>query len=217
MLTIKEALLILKESPSLNVQFDNFENILRLHSSRNLQPRNMSFAMGTYPTPPSPINQLCPPTLPTKTPNPLSINLDIPTISTPIYQSTPKSKRHSRIPDEHQITLLPEFSQILSKFNIDFSKLKPVALEHYRWWEFQEYHAEITPSLPIPASLPIYIEPSKENILNPPITWSPSQAPKSDLEPCIGNNTMDSTSPTISQRIRSMRRRAKITNVPQTG
>ena len=37
-LSIKEALLILKNSPLINKQFDNFTNILKLHKSRNNHP-----------------------------------------------------------------------------------------------------------------------------------------------------------------------------------
>ena len=36
-LLIKEALLILKHSPTINIQFDNFTNILKLHKQRNIQ------------------------------------------------------------------------------------------------------------------------------------------------------------------------------------
>ena len=38
-LAIKEALLILNNAPSLNIQFDNFTNILKLHNHRNQQPQ----------------------------------------------------------------------------------------------------------------------------------------------------------------------------------
>ena len=209
MLAIKEALLILKESPSLNVQFDNFENILKLHSSRNLHPKTTSIVNGAYPPPPSPINQPCLPPLPAKTSDPLPKNQDMPTIPTPIHRSTQESTRHSSIPDEQQITSLPDFGLILSKFNIDFSRLKPVALENYRWWEFQECHVEITPPSPIPHFPSIQLKMSTENILIPPIAKSLSQTPKCSLERSKCDSTIANNSPTISQRIRTMRRRVR--------
>ena len=51
-LAIKEALLILKHSPSINIQFDNFTNILKLHNHRNPQTQATPFKIVPIPPPP---------------------------------------------------------------------------------------------------------------------------------------------------------------------
>ena len=51
-LAIKEALLILKHSPSINIQFDNFTNILKLHDHRNPHTQATPVEIDHIPPPP---------------------------------------------------------------------------------------------------------------------------------------------------------------------
>ena len=48
-LSIKEALLILKRNPTINKQFDNFTNILKLHAHRNHGSNNLTPVLRSNP------------------------------------------------------------------------------------------------------------------------------------------------------------------------
>ena len=114
-LTIKEALLIMNNAPSLNIQFDNFTNILKLYNHRN-QPtqfkqansisytpstRNNSSSPSLLQSPSSPVlsEYTSTPPLPPPSPAPLlpALSSPPPSLSTP-PSSTPPPPPHSLVP-----------------------------------------------------------------------------------------------------------------------
>ena len=112
-LAIKEALLILRESPSLNIQFENFDNILKLYSHRNFQPSSGN-------------RKTCP-------------VLDVPCLNYDICANpTPSPPAHQHGNDgvvgtQTQPTSesLPDFENVLFRFGIDPNSLTEVPLDEY--------------------------------------------------------------------------------------
>ena len=245
-LAIKEALLIMSSSPSMNIQFENFSNILKLHNSRNPQQKNLhpnpdlsslspsgpntqpSILLSTQvpscnnnqhnitPTSPlllSPINHL------RKDPQ----KADALNIPHSIFHSTPKStnpKRHNTEYDTRQLPLI-DLNIVLLKFGINYELLKPVPLENYHWWAFHgtdpNFPLSSPPSLPTAFSS-IELMDSVSPVKLPPIMDSTLKHPsKLRIDDNVLFSTVGNISPTISQRIHSMVRRARTKNTaPQT-
>ena len=134
-LAIKEALLILNNAPSLNIQFDNFTNILKLHNHRNQQPQFKPPKSNC--TPPSQhqnvANRLPPSSLPQNSEIPV-VDLASPT---PVYGA---SQNASILISENEG--IPNFENILLKFGINFVNLKPVSLQDYQWSNFKDTYLE---------------------------------------------------------------------------
>ena len=191
-LAIKEALLIMNNAPSLNIQFDNFTNILKLYNHRDQQSkqtnsiRYSSLSTSNNPSlpkdPSSPTLSECTSSPSCPSPPPA---LNVPEnhckpslVETYELQSiaytdpsTPKitTTQYSMTSNSHD-EVLPDFNQVLLKFGIECCTLKQVPLKEYHW---QKFH-------------------------NSQVLLEHSPYP-----PC------DQNSPTISQRIRTMVRGAR--------
>ena len=184
-LAIKEALLILQNIPSLNVQSGNFSNVLKLHNNYNSLTLNT-----TKDDPPitsvGKIQQQEPTeTIHVAPPNPTLDRKNVSNLNCFNFESDTE--------------ILQDFEQILSKFGITHSKLKYVTLENYRWWEFE------TP---------------RQVTLTPTSCNEQQFTQDLSFDNCLltsnQNNLQsmpDTDSPTISQRIKSLSRRARRTHV----
>ena len=122
-LTIKEALLILKESPSLNIQFENFTNILKLYSHRSLQPsvRNHKTLAESDNS-----QQNCTEVINS---SPLALTNNSHKDTTP----------GSRV--QYDEESLPDFEIVLSNFGVNCSKFTPIPLEDYQKLYLEEPEA----------------------------------------------------------------------------
>ena len=135
-LAIKEALLILKIGPSINRQFDNFTNILKLFSYRNQNQKPNSTKSGHFLRCSSnplaldgPLHNL------ESTPN----NPNVP--MTPIsYQASPSHagnfEHYSEPLIPHSYVHLPDMQEILLNFGINPDHFKKVSLHNYQWNRF---------------------------------------------------------------------------------
>ena len=152
-LAIKEALLILKYSPSINNQFDNFTNILKLHSHRaiyetpkvhqnksidNINDENIVSAshsdlLNTKPPSPNPVVSTV-----SLSPSPYSPQSFSPSLINSEYSMLSMSKSPNLIGSytEDDTNLIPDFSKILLKFGIDYDNLNQVPLKYYYWMKF---------------------------------------------------------------------------------
>ena len=119
-------------------------------------------------------------------------------------------------------------SEVLLKFGIDYDQLTPVPLEQYHWWAIHGTDSNsplsfsLSPAQPTPPSLPrtssfIEIIDLESTVKLSPITDSLKHPLNVRVEDDILFSTVGNISPTISQRIRSMARRARTRNTtPQT-
>ena len=135
-LAIKEALIIINDSPSLNIQFDNFSNILKLHH-RNSSQITDSCQISKYKTKSeysegnviSQINQ-----------NPPSYN------NTQILANPPPLLHSSNVrisEADENINSHIDMERVLLRFGINCNNLTIVPLEKYYWW----YFGDLEPSL----------------------------------------------------------------------
>ena len=109
-LAIKEALLILNHSPSINKQFENFSNILKIHLNRNsinyLRPNHSR----------SETNNTC-----------------IESSTTNIFKIPIENQIGNIQLDDNSI---PDMNFILSYFGIEVNKLCEIPLNSYKWNSF---------------------------------------------------------------------------------
>ena len=141
-LAIKEALLILRDSPSLNIQFENFTNILKLYSHRNLN-RTLQVPTNSRKSPESPLvlskNSTGPSHKnPTSVENKVSIKQ---TCSKDVNLDSQGSDTHITLVtdiDEDSNVQLPDFEAVLKKFGVDPHKLTEVTLDEYLERVFSE-------------------------------------------------------------------------------
>ena len=135
-LAIKEALLILKIGPSINRQFDNFTNILKLFSYRNQNQESNSTKSGHF--------LRC-------SSNPLALDGSLHNLEstpnnpnvpmTPIsYQASPSHTSNFELYSKplipHSYVHLPDMQEILLGFGINPNHFKKVSLHNYQWNRF---------------------------------------------------------------------------------
>jgi len=195
-LSIKEALLIMNNEPSLNIQFDNFTNILKLYNHRNQQSQ-FKQANSTYSpfSPPPTENNPSPhpPFLPQATSSPI-LNICIatppppkepenycivaptePLVLKPIANIDPPSpttiKAQCINAPQSRDETIPDLYKILSRFGINYSNLKQVPLQDYHWWKFHDYEASLerSPSPSLSLTLPSTPPPLSSFSILPPL------------------------------------------------
>ena len=136
-LAIKEALLILQNTPLINKQFDNFINILKLQSNRNTtKPTSIHMPAANCASSDSSAFQG---TSDTSTIQ----NLDL---STQVSQSlaSPSSENENDVlvsPKNSKNVIndsytLRDMQSVLKQFGVDPLSLNEVPLEKYHWWTF---------------------------------------------------------------------------------
>ena len=79
-LAIREAILIIQKTPSINIQFDNFSNILKLYKSRNITSNSQNNSINTQP--------------PTSNHSPPTINTDSRSNNTPLTPIQSEQPHH---------------------------------------------------------------------------------------------------------------------------
>lgn len=201
-LSIKEALLILNNAPSLNIQFDHFSSILKLYNHRNQQPDIANSRLIDNSS-----NQPC---KDLSEPPPHSL-LQINTSSNCLTPSTTTSHAGGEAaeielasPNTKVLEAgMPDLEATLLHFGIDYKKLKYVPLKNYLWWTFDS----IEPMLSPPHLTHIRGSPSLEDDCVTDITSGPLDI-HTDSDTEVEYENM---SPTISQRIKFMVRRARRT------
>ena len=141
-LSIKEALLILNYTPSLNIQFDNFSNTLKLYNHRNKQSViTKSKCADTLPNQPCEDPSEHPPSPHLKMNTlPSCPALNVVTSHPEVLAETLEKNLTSKIKDSQEG--LPDFEAILLRFGIDYKKLKCIPLKNYLWWTFDDTKEE---------------------------------------------------------------------------
>lgn len=146
-LAIKEALLILEHAPAINKQFDNFVNILKLHTHRKLNSNfeNQHLPVSNLsPLSPSPSQQIqpMPPTIPTCESHVIFSSSPILQSVTKPVMSTPPFGEGEVVEIENvnlvNLDVLPDISTVLLSFGISYHNLRQVPLKDYHWWSFDE-------------------------------------------------------------------------------
>ena len=205
-LSIKEALLILNEKPSLNIQFENFGNILKLYNHRN-QRSDVAVVKHTDTTPSLSCTDGEPP------PSSLSQN-SIPL--NPNYLMQRETKTHDiALTTDHSETqdfILKssdndnwendtlDLEATLLNFGINYKNLKCVPLANYLWWNFDFPHRKS--------------DPSQDTHITDSMDASESSVSHIPKESYTNGDTYVEcgiSSPTISQKIKSMTRKARRT------
>ena len=153
-LAIKEALLILEHAPTINKQFDNFTNTLKLHTSRNINvTHNNKHSACTYNLDQheEQSTRLSPLLLPSSE-SQVECTLPSPILPDTTYNSPiMQEPAHDKINSSSNLSLsnslyeyidnigsqdIPDMNVILLKFGISYHNLKEVAIDCYQWRSF---------------------------------------------------------------------------------
>ena len=214
-LAVKEALIILNTEPSLNIQFDNFSTILKLYSNQhhthiapvpNLPslPTNLKESVSRSPTCPIDfqnsltvdkhinkvtlvINNSSQPSPPPCTPpTPPSFLFMDPCNSSKCETIHSSPKPAKEYQLNESQSELDDMEEVLLRFGIEYSKLVQVPLADYQWMNFGHV---LTPIRPLNSQ-----------------AFDSNKIEQEDR----------ALSPTISQRIRTLRRKARNNNTTQT-
>ena len=132
-LAIKEALLILKHAPAINKQFDNFVNILKLHSYRKLNANSDNQHPTAYIEDDIASDVPCLPNL--DPPSNSSTSIAEPQILQITLPHTISANNCEPV-DINKCATVPDMDIVLLRFGITYSNLTEVPLQHYRWWNF---------------------------------------------------------------------------------
>ena len=214
-LAVKEALIILNTEPSLNIQFDNFSTILKLYSNQhhthiapvpNLPslPTNLKESVSRSPTCPIDFqnsltvdkhinkvtlvinNSLQPSPPPCTPPTPPSFLFMDPCNSSKCETIHSSPKPAKEYQLNESQSELDDMEEVLLRFGIEYSKLVQVPLADYQWMNFGHV---LTPIRPLNSQ-----------------AFDSNKIEQEDR----------ALSPTISQRIRTLRRKARNNNTTQT-
>ena len=143
--TLPEALIILRDALSINKQFDNFVNILKLHAHRNINEEFCKSIEGFK-------RKNEPPNTNLKHTTPQTVSLaDNSTFQSPLsldpltHDPMPLTTINCTDPcmyierDNHDADSLPDLSDVLAKFGINFEELEEVPLGEYQWYSFKTH------------------------------------------------------------------------------
>ena len=196
--------MILNYTPSLNIQFDNFSNILKLYNNRNKQSViTKSKCVDTLSNkpcedpsehPPSPHMQInTSPSCPA-----LNVVTSHPDVSA---ETLEKILASPNIKDSEEG--MPDFEAILLHFGINYKKLRCIPLKNYHWWTFDSNEPELASS----QLTHIRGNPGLGDGCVTEVTSKPrGKHTSNETQEESGN-----MSPTISQRVKLMARRARRT------
>ena len=155
-LAIKEALLILKNSPLINRQFHNFTNILKLHNHRVPTSSQQATRVGKNSSIPNPVLPLISHSQLRETPSDFEYpdlflqentcsqqHLELQNV--PLYTDNVEVGSHKEAPhlsiavnttSSSSQSMIPDMHEVLHCFGINPSHLKTVPLAQYHWREF---------------------------------------------------------------------------------
>ena len=137
-LAIKEALHILNLNPSINKQYDNFANVLKLYKQRNAGTKSSNTSEIVNAEFPGNLSPIPSENKSSSSPSLVTSNIDSFMLPTPENNSNCFNHENTLEPtleNTQSNPELPDMYKVLCNFGIDPSRFREVPLEDYKWKE----------------------------------------------------------------------------------